>query len=86
MPPDFGPKKLKLKRGDVRVRTRGNLTALVWKDRQDVYMLTNMDPPPAKVNFCENKHPVKPYIVARYNWHMGYVDNSDRLANSYSVC
>jgi hypothetical protein len=29
---------------------------------------------------------VKPYIVARYNWHMGYVDNSDRLANSYSVC
>jgi hypothetical protein len=33
MPPDFGPKKLKLKRGDVRIRTRGNLTALVWKDR-----------------------------------------------------
>jgi hypothetical protein len=33
MPPDFGWKKLKLKRGDVRVRTRGNLTALAWKDR-----------------------------------------------------
>jgi hypothetical protein len=33
MPPDFGPKKLKLKRGNVSVRTRGNLTALVWKDR-----------------------------------------------------
>jgi hypothetical protein len=33
MPPDFGLKKLKLKRGDVRVRTWGNLTALVWKDR-----------------------------------------------------
>jgi hypothetical protein len=40
VPPDFGLKKLKLKRGDVRVRTRRNLTALVWKDRQDVYMLT----------------------------------------------
>jgi hypothetical protein len=51
MPPDFGPKKLKLKRGDVRIRTRGNLTALVWKDRRDVYMLTNMDPPPAEGNF-----------------------------------
>jgi hypothetical protein len=86
MPPDFGPKKLKLKRGDVRVRTRGNLTALVWKDRRDVYMLTNMDPPPAEGNFCENKRPVKPHIVARYNRHMGYVDNSDRMANSYSVC
>jgi len=33
MPRDFGPKKLKLKRGNVRVKTRGGLTALVWKDR-----------------------------------------------------
>jgi len=33
MPRDFGPKQLKLKRGDIRVRTRGGLTALVWKDR-----------------------------------------------------
>jgi hypothetical protein len=29
MLPGFGPKKPKLKRSDVRVRTRGNLTALV---------------------------------------------------------
>jgi len=40
MPCDFGPKQLKLKRGDVRVRTRRGLTALVWKDRRKVYMLT----------------------------------------------
>jgi hypothetical protein len=40
MPSDFGPKKLKLTKGDIRVRTRGNLTALAWKDRRDVYMLT----------------------------------------------
>jgi len=33
MPCDFGPKQLKLKRGDIRVRTRGGLTALVWRDR-----------------------------------------------------
>jgi len=33
MPCDFGPKQLKLKRSDVRVRTRGDLTALVWKGR-----------------------------------------------------
>jgi len=33
MPSDFGPKQLKVKRGDVRVRTRRGLTALVWKDR-----------------------------------------------------
>jgi len=41
MPRDFGPKKLKLKRGDVRMKTRGDLTPLVWKDRRDVCMLTS---------------------------------------------
>ena len=40
MPRDFGPHKLKLKRSDVRVKTRGGWTTLVWKDRQEVYMLT----------------------------------------------
>ena len=86
MPPDFEPRKLKLKRGDVRVRTRGNLTALAWKDRRDVYVLTNMDPPPSEGNFCDDSNrPVQPHIVARYNRHMDYVDNSDRMANSYSI-
>jgi len=84
MPCDFGPKQQKLKSGDVRVRTRGGLTALVWKDRREVYMLTNMDPPPAGGNFCGNSNcPLKPHIVEWYNRHMGYVDSSDRMANSY---
>jgi len=39
MPLDFRPKQLKLKRSAVRVRTRGSLTTLVSKDRQEVYML-----------------------------------------------
>jgi hypothetical protein len=87
MPSDFGPKKLKMTKGNIRVRIRGNLTALAWKDRQDVYMLTNMDPPPEEGNFCDDsKRAVKPQIVARYNRHMGYVDISDRMANSYSMC
>jgi len=33
MPRDFGPKQLKLKRGDIRVRTWGCLTTLVKKGR-----------------------------------------------------
>jgi len=46
-----------------------------------------MDPPPEEGNFCgESKRAVKPQIVARYNWHMGYVDISDQMANSYSMC
>jgi len=50
-------------------------------------MLTNMDPPPEDGNFCDDsKRDVKPQIMARYNRHMSYVDNSDRTANSYSMC
>ena len=75
MPHDSGPKQLELKRGDVRVRTRGDLTALVWKDRREVYMLTNMDPPPGEETFCEDSnHPVKPHLAEWYNQHVSYVD------------
>jgi len=83
MPRVFGPKQLNLKRGDVRMRTRGSLTTLVWKDRREVYMLTNMDPPPPEGNFCDDSNrPVKPHIVEWYHRHMGYIDSSDRMANS----
>ena len=86
MPRDFGPKQLKMKRGDVRVRTRGCMTALVWKDRQEVYMLTDMDTPTAEGNFCDENNPlVKPHIVEWYNRQKSYVDNSDRMATSYSM-
>jgi len=86
MPHDFGPEKLKLKRGDVRVKTRGGLTALVWKDRREVYMLTNMDPPPSRRKFCDDSNrPVKPHIVEQYTQHMGFVNTLDFMANSYSM-
>ena len=78
---------MNLRKGDVRVTTRGNVTALAWKHRRDVYILTNMDPPPKEGNFSGNsKRAVKPQIVAQYNRHMGYIDISDRMANSYSMC
>jgi len=32
-PVTLDQKNLKLKRGDVRVKTKGGLTTLVWKDR-----------------------------------------------------
>jgi len=68
------------------VTIRGGLTTLVWKDRWEVYVLPNMDPPPAEGNFCDNSnHPMKPHIMEWYNWHMGYVNNSDRMAKSYSM-
>jgi len=49
-------------------------------------MLTNMDPPPAEGNFCDDSNrPVKLNIVEQYNRHMSYVDNCDHMSNSYSM-
>jgi len=77
---------LKLKRGDIRVRTRGDLTVVVWKDKRDACLLTNIHDPPREGNYC-NEHgiAIKPAIVACYNRHMAYVDNVDRMANSYTA-
>jgi len=45
-----------------------------------------MDPPPAEGNFCDDSNcTVKTHIVEWYNLHMGYTDNFDRMANSYSM-
>ncbi|KAG8239258.1 hypothetical protein J437_LFUL010648 [Ladona fulva] len=86
MPKEFQNKKLKLKRGDIKVRTRNDLTAIVWKDKRDVHVLTNMHAAPAEGNFCNDQgRAIKPAIVEDYNRHMGYVDKSDRMANSYSI-
>jgi hypothetical protein len=65
-------KKLKLKRADVRIKTRGSLTVLVWKDRWEIYMLTNINPPPEEGNFCDDSsRPVKPHIVEQYKLPRG---------------
>jgi len=85
MPHDFGPKQLKLKRGDVRVRTSGGLNTLVWKDIWEAYMLTNMAPPPAEGNFCDAATTMKLHNVELYNGHKGYVNNSVPMANSYTM-
>ncbi|PNF35737.1 hypothetical protein B7P43_G16133 [Cryptotermes secundus] len=86
LPDDFRRRQFQLMKGDIRVRVRWNLTALVWKDKRDVYMLTNMHCPPAEGNFFdEHGNAMKPAIVVDYNTHMGYVDKADRMANSYSI-
>ena len=86
MPKDLKPKTLRLKRGDIRVRTRGDLTAVVWKDKRDVCLLTNIHDPPREDSYCdEHENAIKPAIVADYNRHMGHVDNAYRMTNSYTA-
>ena len=60
------------------------LTAVVWKDKRDVCLLTNICDPPREGNYAdEHSSAIKPAIVADYIHHMGHVDNADRMANSY---
>jgi len=85
MPQDFGPMRMRLERGDLQVCTRGDLTAIRWRDKRDVHILTNIHDPPAEGNFCDSNEAIKLQIVVDYNCHMGYVDKGDRMANSYSI-
>jgi hypothetical protein len=52
MPSDFG-RKLILKRGDIKTRVKGDLTAVEWKDKQNFNILTNIHCPPAESNVCD---------------------------------
>ena len=53
MPKVIGQKSLKMKRGDIATRVRGNLTAVHWKDSRDMYVLTNMNASPVEGNFTD---------------------------------
>ena len=71
MPQDFGPMRMRLQRGDLQVRTRGDLTAILWRDKRDVRVLTNIHDPPTEGNFRDsNGKAIKSQIVADYNRHM----------------
>ena len=84
MPQDLCPKKMV--RGDLQVRARGELTAVLWRYKWDVRILTNIHDPPAEGNFCDNNgKAIKLQIVADYNRQIGYVDKGDGMANSYSI-
>jgi len=80
MPKDLKPKTLRLKHGDIRVRTKGDLTAVVWKDKRDVCLLINIHETREGNYRDEHGNAIKPAIVADYNRHMGHVDNTGRVA------
>jgi hypothetical protein len=59
------------------------LTAVVWRDETDVYILTDMYNPPTNGTFCdEHGNATKP---ESYRITTGYVYKGDRIVNSYSV-
>ena len=83
---DISAQPIKAKKGDIITRVRRNQSIPCWKVKRDVYVLTNMHTPPVEGNFCdESGHAVKPHVIEDYNAHMGYVDKSDRMVNSYRI-
>jgi hypothetical protein len=61
LPQDIGLNSLKMKRGDIVVCVRRNLRPTHWKDRSDVYILTNIHILPVEGNFTdESGHAIKP--------------------------
>jgi hypothetical protein len=56
------------------------------KNQNITYVLTNMHPAPLEGNFKdESGRTIKPRLIEDYNANMGFVDNSDKIANSYGI-
>jgi len=80
--------KIKLKRGNLKNKVKGNLTATVWKEKWNINVLTNTHSPLLEGNFCDgHRKAVKPAITQDYIYHrhMGYVEKSDCMSNSNSI-
>lgn len=82
--PKLVSKNTKLKKGDLVEKFGHGMTAMCWKDKREVYMLSNMHDPQKTsstivAGICE-----KPNMILCYNKNMGFVDLSDRMANSYT--
>jgi hypothetical protein len=54
MTQDLLPWNHRLKRGNILSKTKGNFTAMVLRDKQDVYILTNMHHPQQIVTSVTN--------------------------------
>jgi hypothetical protein len=67
MPQDFR-KNIKLKQGNIKNRVRGNSIAMIWKEKGDRNMLTNMHHLSAEGHFChQHVNTLKPATTQNYN-------------------
>jgi len=70
-PKDISSRAIKAKKGNIITWVRGNQSVVHWKDKRDVYVLTNMHTPPVEGNFCDKSgHAVTPCVTEDYNAHI----------------
>jgi hypothetical protein len=68
MPINFGPKSLKLKKGDIVYKVKQGTSAVCWKDKRIVYLLTNMHKTPAAGHYVDGEeNESKPLHIEIYN-------------------
>jgi hypothetical protein len=88
LPPTFKTVGSGMQKGQLKYWQRGELGALVWKDRRPVYMLTTHRSPAeiTRINRCSSSEetPV-PTAVLDYNKHKGGVDTMDQMRHSYAI-
>ena len=59
--------------------------AILWQDKRDICMLTNIHDVPAEGSCSEGGKAIKPQIVMDYNHHIRHGDKGDRMVDSYSI-
>jgi hypothetical protein len=88
LPPSFESVASKMKKGELKYWQKGELGALVWKDRRAVYMLTTHRSP-AEITYVNRNNTSEqtpiPTAILDYNKHKGGVDTIDQLRQSYAI-
>jgi hypothetical protein len=65
---------------------KGGKSAVCWKDKREVYLLTNMHEPPASGHYVDEEgYAFKPLCIEIYNRNMDFVYTGNMIANSYSI-
>ena len=78
--------EMKLNKGDATWAGNGNVTVCKWKDKRDVYTISNAHVP-AMVDVANRNKKItkKPNLVRDYNLRMGGVDRSDQMLSYHSA-
>ena len=83
-PIDF--KNSKLEKNKSKFLEAGNIVAIQWKDKHDVYAMSAIHGSEIELVESQNNNLVeKPRIICQYNNYMNGVDKCDQYLNYYSM-
>ena len=83
MPRDLGDQPLD--RGQIDYRRRGNVVAVKWRDKKDVFMLSTMHKPQLQHTRGRYEEKDKPEAVIDYIQNMAGVDQCDQMISCFPM-